>query len=62
MSSHFPIIIIMSRYEPLLGNLSVNVWHFAGDKPDTVCKPEEKSAKLEEACSLYNHYAEKLKS
>ena len=54
---------IMCRYdEPVPGNLSVNVWHFAGDKPDTVCKPEEKSAKLEEACSLYKRYAEKLKS
>ena len=52
----------MFRYEPLLGNLSVNVWHFAGNKPDTVCKPKEKSVKLEEACSMYKLYAEKLKS
>ena len=48
------------RYEPYLGNLSVNVWQFTGDKKDTLCKAKEMSAKLKEACSLYQKYAKKL--
>ena len=42
-------------------NLSVNVYHFAGEKPDTVCKDEEQAAQWE-ACGLYKRYAEKLYS
>ena len=50
----------MFRYDPLMANLSVNVYHFAGDKPDTVCKDEEQAKGVMEACNLYYDYAGKL--
>ena len=50
----------MFRYDPLMANLSVNVYHFAGDKPDTVCKDGEQAKGVVEACNLYYDYAGKL--
>ena len=46
-----------------MANLSVNVYHFAGDKPEKVCKDEEQSKGtkgVKEACNLYYKYAKTL--